>query len=66
MPNMEAKPEGMSYAEWLRSKNVGIHIKMNIHADSGLPQEYISHAKPPELFERNLTRQGKKIDPEDM
>lgn len=41
-------------------------IKMSIHFDSGLPQEYISHAKTPEVFERNLSRQGKKIDPEDM
>jgi putative FmdB family regulatory protein len=41
-------------------------IKMGIHTDSGLPQDYIDHAKIPEEFERNLARQGKQIDPEDM
>ncbi len=66
MPNFDKKPEGMSYAQWLREKNLGIHIKMAIHTDSGLPQEYISHAKTPEVFERNLARQGKIIEPEDM
>ena len=26
MPNFEAKPDGMSYAEWMRSKSVGIRV----------------------------------------
>lgn len=66
MPNFESKPEGMSYAQWLREKNVAIKVKMAMHTDSGLPQEYISHAKTPEIFERNVERQGREIDPEDM
>lgn len=42
-------------------------VKMAIHTDSGLPQEYINHARTPELYERNLSRYGgKPIDPEDM
>ncbi len=41
-------------------------IKMGIHIDSGLPQEYISNARTPEIYERNVARQGKIIEPEDM
>lgn len=66
MPNFDPKPEGMPYALWLREKNLAIKVKMAIHKDSGLPQEYIDHAKIPEIYERNLGRQGKKIEPEDM
>jgi putative FmdB family regulatory protein len=41
-------------------------MKLSIHTDSGLPQEYISHTKRPELFERSLKRQGKMVQPEDV
>ena len=43
-----------------------IRVKEAIHTDSGLLQEYVSHAKTPEVFDRNLSRQGKRIEPEDM
>lgn len=68
MPNFDKKPEGMSYAQWLREKNIGIRVKTAIHIDSGLPQEVVSGltSKPNEIFERNLERQGKQILPEDM
>jgi len=68
MPNFEKKPEGMSYAEWLRQKNIAISVKTNIHKDSGLPQEVISGltGKTNELFDKNKSRQGKVIEPEDM
>jgi len=29
MPNFDTKPEGMSYAEWLRSKDIGIRVKVS-------------------------------------
>ncbi len=38
------------------------------HPDSGIPQSVHNHLtnKPHELYDRNLTRQGKLIEPEDM
>jgi len=69
MSNFEPKPEGMSYAEWLRQKNISIKVEGHpIHKDSGMPQEYISKQKnrTNEIFELNLARQGKKLDPEDI
>ena len=66
MPNFDTKPDDMSYAEWLRSKNVGIRIKENINEDSHLPQEYMNTYKTNEIFEENKKRQGKSLEPEDI
>ncbi len=35
MPNFEPKPEGMTYAEWLRSKNFGIRIITPVRREFG-------------------------------
>ena len=66
MPNFEPKPKGMTYAEWLRSKNVGICMKTNINEDSKLPQEYMNTFKKNEIFEHNKKIQGKVLAPEDI
>jgi len=66
MPNFDEKPENMSYAQWLREKNIGIRVKMGIHTDSGLPSEYIDKTKGNELFLLNKSAQGGEILPEDM
>lgn len=66
MANFDPKPEGMSYAEWLRSKNVGIRVKENINQDSKLPQEYMNTYKKNEIFELNKKRQGGELIPEDI
>jgi len=68
MGNVDSKPEDMSYAEWMRSKNIGIHVKPLTHTDSGLPQEVISAGlnKTQEIFDLNKSRQGKALDPDDI
>jgi hypothetical protein len=67
MPNFDKKPEGMSYAQWLREKNVGIKVNpFTIHTDSGLPKEYIDYVKTPQAFEMAKKRQGKVLEPEDI
>jgi len=66
--NGDKCPEGMPYGQWLREKGIGIKVTEAIHTDSGIPMS-IHNAlknKPNELWDRNLARQGKKIDPEDM
>ena len=35
MPNFETKPEGMSYAEWMRSKGVGIRVITPVRRELG-------------------------------
>ncbi len=35
MPNYDAKPEGMSYANWMRSKGVGIRIINPVRLEFG-------------------------------
>lgn len=66
MANFDPKPDNMSYAEWLKSKNIGIRVKENINEDSKLPQSYMDTYKPSEIFEQNKKRQGKVINPEDV
>lgn len=35
MPNFETKPEGLTYAEWLRSKSIGIRVLTPIRREFG-------------------------------
>lgn len=66
MSNFDKKPEGMSYGDWLREKNIDFRMKMAIHTDTGIPMEFRVR-KVPEIYERALDRQGgKKLDPEDI
>jgi len=62
----EPKPDNMPYAEWLKSKNIGVIVKTTCN-EAGIPVEFLNKNKPtPELFERNRDRQGKVLDPEDI
>ncbi len=68
MPNGDKCPEGMPYGQWLREKGISIKVTEAVHVDSGIPlwlNKSLTN-KPHELYDRNLARQGKKIDPEDM
>jgi len=66
--NFDKCPEGMPYGQWLREKGIAIKVTESVHTDSGIPMDVHNKLtdKNQELFERNLARQGKKIDPEDM
>lgn len=67
MPNFDKCPEGISYGQWLREKNIGMKVNsFTIHTDSGMPQEYLDRVKTPEAFEKAVAKQGGVINPEDM
>ena len=48
MPNFETKPEGMSYADWLRSKSVGFRIINPVRREFGsrAPSQLIESKVP--------------------
>ena len=62
----DTQPAGMSYADWMKSKNVGLVVKGTCN-EAGIPTEFLSKHKPvPELFKLNKERQGKVLAPEDI
>ena len=68
MPNFDKKPDGVSYAQWLKDKGVSFKITEAIHMDTGAPlgiHNYLKN-KPNEVFDMALARQGKALDPEDI
>lgn len=67
MSNFDKKPDGISYAQWLREKNLGIKVTEPIHP-TGAPLSAYNYLKnkPNELYDRSLARQGKALDPEDI
>ena len=48
MPNFEPKPEGMSYAEWMRSKGIGIRVINPVRREFGskAPSQLIESKVP--------------------
>jgi len=67
MSNFDKKPDGISYVQWLREKNLTFKVSEAICAD-GVPLSVRTHLKnkPHELYDRALAKQGKSLDPEDI